>query len=257
MGTAEYFSAAHTAPYLLRLIRHLDDVWRCARAPLSATRRARRVPSRPCPTGSPARPAPTSSSTRTTPSTGFPWGPDALARAKLLDRPIFLSIGYAACHWCHVMERESFEHEPTARLPERPFRLGQGRSRGAARPRPGLHGRGAGDDRRRRLADVGLPDARRPPVLRRHVLPRRAAARHAVVPPGPRRRRSCLARGPRRRRGRRRAAGREPRRGQPARRPAPSDPTPSLLEAADGRHRGRVRRREWRLGPARPSSRSR
>ena len=45
----------------------------------------------------------------------FPWGPDALARAKLLDRPIFLSIGYAACHWCHVMERESFEHEDTAR----------------------------------------------------------------------------------------------------------------------------------------------
>jgi uncharacterized protein len=45
----------------------------------------------------------------------YPWGPDALAAAKLLDRPIFLSIGYAACHWCHVMERESFEHEPTAR----------------------------------------------------------------------------------------------------------------------------------------------
>jgi uncharacterized protein YyaL (SSP411 family) len=45
----------------------------------------------------------------------FPWGPDALARAKLLDRPIFLSIGYAACHWCHVMERESFEDETTAR----------------------------------------------------------------------------------------------------------------------------------------------
>jgi uncharacterized protein len=46
----------------------------------------------------------------------FPWGPDALARAKLLDRPIFLSIGYAACHWCHVMERESFEDDATARL---------------------------------------------------------------------------------------------------------------------------------------------
>jgi uncharacterized protein len=44
----------------------------------------------------------------------WPWGPDALARAKLLDRPIFLSIGYAACHWCHVMERESFEDETTA-----------------------------------------------------------------------------------------------------------------------------------------------
>ena len=44
----------------------------------------------------------------------FPWGPDALARSRLLDRPIFLSIGYAACHWCHVMERESFEDEATA-----------------------------------------------------------------------------------------------------------------------------------------------
>jgi len=46
----------------------------------------------------------------------MPWGGDALARAALLDRPIFLSIGYAACHWCHVMERESFEDEATARL---------------------------------------------------------------------------------------------------------------------------------------------
>src|SRR3954470_7047136 len=44
----------------------------------------------------------------------FPWGPDAFARAKLLDRPVFLSIGYAACHWCHVMERESFEDRATA-----------------------------------------------------------------------------------------------------------------------------------------------
>src|ERR1044071_9581152 len=44
----------------------------------------------------------------------FPWGPEALTRARLLDRPIFLSIGYAACHWCHVMERESFEDEETA-----------------------------------------------------------------------------------------------------------------------------------------------
>ncbi|MBF8289810.1 MAG: hypothetical protein HW391_778, partial [Chloroflexi bacterium] len=44
----------------------------------------------------------------------WPWGPEALARAKFLDLPIFLSIGYAACHWCHVMERESFEDEATA-----------------------------------------------------------------------------------------------------------------------------------------------
>src|SRR3954470_10571274 len=44
----------------------------------------------------------------------FPWGPDALAKAKADDKPIFLSIGYAACHWCHVMERESFEDAATA-----------------------------------------------------------------------------------------------------------------------------------------------
>ncbi len=44
----------------------------------------------------------------------YPWGPEALERARRLDRPIFLSIGYAACHWCHVMERESFEDPATA-----------------------------------------------------------------------------------------------------------------------------------------------
>ena len=44
----------------------------------------------------------------------YPWGAEALARARLLDRPVFLSIGYAACHWCHVMERESFEDKATA-----------------------------------------------------------------------------------------------------------------------------------------------
>jgi len=41
----------------------------------------------------------------------YPWGPEALEAAKRLDRPIFLSIGYSACHWCHVMEHESFEND--------------------------------------------------------------------------------------------------------------------------------------------------
>ncbi|MDR3670438.1 MAG: thioredoxin domain-containing protein [Holophaga sp.] len=45
-----------------------------------------------------------------------PWGAEALALARRLDRPIFLSIGYTACHWCHVMERESFEDEAVAGL---------------------------------------------------------------------------------------------------------------------------------------------
>jgi hypothetical protein len=44
----------------------------------------------------------------------YPWGEEALASAREQNRPIFLSIGYAACHWCHVMERESFEDESTA-----------------------------------------------------------------------------------------------------------------------------------------------
>ncbi|MEO8424491.1 MAG: thioredoxin domain-containing protein [Actinomycetota bacterium] len=46
----------------------------------------------------------------------YPWGPEALERARSEDRPILISIGYAACHWCHVMERESFEDDATAAL---------------------------------------------------------------------------------------------------------------------------------------------
>ncbi len=46
----------------------------------------------------------------------YPWGEEALERAKAEDKPILLSIGYSACHWCHVMERESFENEAIAQL---------------------------------------------------------------------------------------------------------------------------------------------
>ena len=46
----------------------------------------------------------------------YPWGDEALARSREEDRPILLSIGYSACHWCHVMERESFEDADTAQL---------------------------------------------------------------------------------------------------------------------------------------------
>jgi len=46
----------------------------------------------------------------------YPWGPEALDRAKAEGKPILLSIGYSACHWCHVMAHESFEDEATARL---------------------------------------------------------------------------------------------------------------------------------------------
>lgn len=46
----------------------------------------------------------------------YPWGSEALEKARLEDKPIFLSIGYAACHWCHVMAHESFENPSTAEL---------------------------------------------------------------------------------------------------------------------------------------------
>ena len=45
----------------------------------------------------------------------YPWGKDALAIAQAEDKPILLSIGYAACHWCHILAKESFENEDTAR----------------------------------------------------------------------------------------------------------------------------------------------
>ncbi|UYQ93042.1 thioredoxin domain-containing protein [Chitinophaga horti] len=51
----------------------------------------------------------------------FPWGEEALRRAEEEDKPILVSIGYAACHWCHVMERESFENEETAAIMNQHF----------------------------------------------------------------------------------------------------------------------------------------
>jgi uncharacterized protein YyaL (SSP411 family) len=51
---------------------------------------------------------------RDNPVDWYPWGEEALGRARAEDMPILLSVGYSACHWCHVMERESFEDEVTA-----------------------------------------------------------------------------------------------------------------------------------------------
>jgi uncharacterized protein YyaL (SSP411 family) len=51
----------------------------------------------------------------------YPWGEEAIRRAREEDKPIFLSIGYSACHWCHVMERESFENEAIAAQLNRDF----------------------------------------------------------------------------------------------------------------------------------------
>ena len=51
----------------------------------------------------------------------YPWGEEALQKARAEDKPILVSIGYAACHWCHVMERESFEDPATAEIMNRHF----------------------------------------------------------------------------------------------------------------------------------------
>jgi len=53
---------------------------------------------------------------QTNPVDWYPWGEEALTRAREEDRPLFVSIGYSACHWCHVMERESFENPAIAAL---------------------------------------------------------------------------------------------------------------------------------------------
>ncbi|MGP8244259.1 MAG: thioredoxin domain-containing protein [Bryobacteraceae bacterium] len=51
----------------------------------------------------------------------YPWGEEAFARARAYEKPIFLSVGYSTCHWCHVMERESFENERIAALLNRDY----------------------------------------------------------------------------------------------------------------------------------------
>jgi uncharacterized protein YyaL (SSP411 family) len=89
-------------------------------------------------------------------------GEEALARARELDRPILLSVGYSACHWCHVMERESFEDAETAAYMNEHFVTSRSTARSARRRRD-LHGGRAGDQRPRRLADDRLPRPRRVP----------------------------------------------------------------------------------------------
>ena len=149
----------HTDEAHTRVTRMRDSPVICPVRCPARIRRAPRTIER-CPTASPERPARTCSSTRTTPSTGFPGGPTrwpgrscstGRSSCRSATRP-----ATGATSWSASRSRTS-----DRRLPERPLRLDQGRPRGAAGPRPDLHGRRPGDDRRRRLADVRLPDARR------------------------------------------------------------------------------------------------
>ena len=102
-----------------------------------------------------------------------PWGDEAFAEARRREVPVLVSIGYAACHWCHVMAHESFEDAETADVPQRALRRREGRPRGAPRRRRGLHGGDHRADRARRLADDGVHHAGGPAVLLRAPTSRR------------------------------------------------------------------------------------
>ena len=102
------------------------------------------------------------------------WGPDAFEEARRRGVPVLLSVGYSACHWCHVMAHESFEDEATAALPQRPLRQRQGRPRGAPGRRRRLHAGDHRDDRAGRLADDRRPDPDGDPFFAGTYFPDRA-----------------------------------------------------------------------------------
>ena len=132
---------------------------------------------------SPARPARTCCSTRPIPVDWYPWGEEALELARRENKPILLSIGYSACHWCHVMAHESFEDPASAAVMNELFvNIKVDREE-----RPDL-------DQIYQLAHQMLTQRgggwpltmflspRRPAaVLRRHLFPEGAALRHAGV----------------------------------------------------------------------------
>ena len=96
----------------------------------------------------------------------YPWDEEAFAKARRENKPIFLSIGYYTCHWCHVMERESYSNPAIAALLNRWFVSVKGGSGGAARRGPHLHHVLGGYDGKRRLAGQHLPYARPETVFR-------------------------------------------------------------------------------------------
>ena len=79
----------------------------------------------------------------------YPWGDEAFARARAEDKPVLVSIGYAACHWCHVMEHESFEDAAVADVMNARFVCIKVDREERPGRRRDLHGRRAGDDRAR------------------------------------------------------------------------------------------------------------
>ncbi len=114
-----------------------------------------------------------------------PWGAEALALAREQQKPIFLSIGYAACHWCHVMAHESFEDHEIARLLNEHF-VSIKVDREERLDLDQIYMEAVQMiDRPGRLADVGVPHARVQAVFRRHVLAAAGTRRHGRLRSGP------------------------------------------------------------------------
>ena len=129
---------------------------------------------------------------RDNPVDWWEWGPDAFAEARRRNVPVLLSIGYAACHWCHVMAHESFEDPATAAAMNEHFVS----IKVDREERPDVDAvymqattamTGSGGWPMTCVLDHDEP------VLRGHLLPRRAAARPAVLPAGAGRHRGGLA----------------------------------------------------------------
>ena len=132
---------------------------------------------------------------RHNPVAWWPWGPDALAEAQRHDKPILLSVGYAACHWCHVMAHESFEDDATAAVMNDLFVNIKVDREERPGHRPDLHVGTASSGRAGRLAADHVPDAEGRAGLGRDLFPedvavrpagirRRAARSFAAVPRG-------------------------------------------------------------------------
>ncbi len=95
----------------------------------------------------------------TNPVDWYPWGDEAFERARRDEKPIFLSIGYSTCHWCHVMERESFEDQEAAELLNEAFVAIKVDREERPDIDADLHGCMPDVDRERRLATYDYDDA--------------------------------------------------------------------------------------------------
>ena len=104
--------ASTSASFRFRRAGTLSVRWSVTPTPPAAGRRPRTSNS--IPTGSTQEKSPYLLQHAHNPVDWYPWGEEAFERARREKKPIFLSIGYSTCHWCHVMERESFENEEVA-----------------------------------------------------------------------------------------------------------------------------------------------